>query len=147
MPSGPTHSQPDTPPIFFLDRGLGVRFVADAIRARGYEVVTMADVYPSGSDQHVADDEWIALASSEGWVALTKDAAITRDHHEALAASNLRVFALSNANLTGLQMAERFIDNLHRVLQPARKPGPFVDIVTPSGLERRWPRADGQERK
>jgi hypothetical protein len=40
----------------------------------------MADVYPDGVDQRVGDDEWIARASAEGSVALTKDTSIVRDH-------------------------------------------------------------------
>jgi len=56
-------------------------------------------------------------------------------------ASTLRVFALPNANLTGPEMAARFDANLHRILQRSRKRGPFVDVVHPSRLERRWPPA------
>ena len=64
----------------------------------------MAEVYPLGADQNILDDDWIARASHEGWVALTKD----------------------YANLTGSQMAARYVDNLER--------------ITASGIERRWPR-------
>ncbi|HWJ98277.1 MAG TPA: hypothetical protein VNQ33_08965, partial [Acidimicrobiales bacterium] len=79
----------------------------------GFDVIRMADVYPDDG-QFVADDDWIGRASAEGWIALTKDVAIIRDHGEALAASTLRVFALPSANLTGPEMAQRFGTNLHR---------------------------------
>jgi hypothetical protein len=46
---------PAPPPEFFVDRSLGRHIVADAIRARGYVVHAMADVYPDGEDQRVAD--------------------------------------------------------------------------------------------
>jgi hypothetical protein len=82
--------------------------MANAIRARGHRVIAMFEAYPDGADQFVPDDDWVARASDEGWIALTKDDAIRRDHHDALAASTLRVFALNNANLTGAQMAERY---------------------------------------
>ena len=72
-------------------------------------------------------------------MALTKDSALVRDHAEALAASTLRVFALPNANLTGPEMARRYEANLHRIVQHARKPGPYVEVVHPDRLERRWP--------
>lgn len=86
MPSGRTRSRLNAVrPIFFLDRGLGVHFVAEAIRRRGYEVLPMAEIYPSGADQSVADDEWIQRASKEDWIALTKDYSITRGHENALA--------------------------------------------------------------
>lgn len=99
----------------------------------------MADVYPNGHDQIVGDDEWIVRASDEGWIALTKDLAVVRDHTAALEQSTLRVFALNNANLSGPEMAERYRENLGRILRRSAQPGPYVDVVTSRGLERRWP--------
>jgi hypothetical protein len=81
----------------------------------------------------------IADVSRRGWVALTKDTAIVRQHESALRDSTLRVFALSNANIGGPEMAQRYRTNLHRILQRARKPGPYVDVVHHDRLERRWP--------
>jgi len=55
VPSGRKPSRPDaSEPVFFLDRGLGVNYVAERIRKRGYEVLPMVDVYPGGSDQAVS---------------------------------------------------------------------------------------------
>ena len=140
MPSGRKPSRPDaSEPVFFLVRGLGVNYVAERIRKRGYEVLPLVDVYPGGTDQAVSDDEWIARASDQNWIALTKDYAIIRGHTAALAASTLRVFALSNAQLTGPQMADRYDDNLNRILLRARKRGPYVYVVNPAGVELRWP--------
>jgi len=48
------------------------------------------------------------------------------------------VFALSNASLTGAQMAERYAVNLNRIVQRARRPGLYVYVVMPNRLERRW---------
>lgn len=133
--------QPESaPPTFFLDRGLGKRHVAGVFTAAGFATVLMADIFPHDG-QEVSDDDWIHRASEEGWVALTKDTAIVRDHSDALMNSTLRAFALPNANLTGPEMAARFEANLHRILQRSRKVGPFVDVVHPSRLERRWPPA------
>ncbi len=140
MRSGRKQSRPESSkPVFFLDRGLGVHFVANALRDQGYRALPMVEVYPDGADQVVPDDEWIRKASDEGRIALTKDYSITRDHKDALAVSTLRIFALSNANLTGRQMAERYTANLNRILSRAVKPGPYVFVVTAAGLERRWP--------
>ena len=133
---------PAPPPEFFVDRSLGRRIVADAIRALGYVVHVMADVYPDREDQGVPDTKWIADADERGWVVFTKDERITRDPEEqaALAASHLRVFALSSQRITGPAMAERYVTNINRIVQRARKPGPFVDIVHPDRVERRWPK-------
>ena len=137
MPSGRRRTPPE--PVFFLDRGLGRYTVADAIRSRGFEVIRMFEVYPGGEDQRIGDDEWIARASAENWIALTKDDAIRREHPAALAASRLRVFALNNANLTGEQMAERYLRHLNRITQRAKSPGPYVYVVSAAELELRWP--------
>lgn len=139
MPSGRRQRQPEAPPqVFFFDRGVGRELVPAVFRDAGYEIRVMADVYPDGADQRIADDEWIGRASAEGWIAVTKDAAIIRHHEAALSASNLVVFCLPNANLTGEQMAERFRAHLNRIIQRARQPGPAVWVVQAKGLERRW---------
>ena len=114
--------------------------VAEAIRARGYEALPMADVYPDGTDQRTTDPEWIRRADREGWVALTKDPSIVRDHRDVLAETTLRVFAFNNASLTGQEMADRLDYNFNRILQRAKKPGPYVWIIKPNGLQRRWPK-------
>lgn len=138
MRSSRTPPDPDGP-TFFLDRGLGKYHVSEVISSAGFAVLLMADVFPDDG-QLVDDDTWIADVSHRGWVALTKDAAIARNHSAALRSSTLRVFALPNANLTGPEMAARFEANLNRIVQRARKAGPYVDIVHPDRLERRWPR-------
>jgi hypothetical protein len=54
---------PQPPPEFFVDRSLGRHIVPDAIRALGFVVHTMAEVYPGGEDESVADGRWIADAA------------------------------------------------------------------------------------
>ena len=46
--------------------------VAEAVRAVGHVVHTMAEVYP-GRDEQVKDIEWIRDVDRAGWVVLTKD--------------------------------------------------------------------------
>lgn len=112
--------------------------MANAIAAVGFEVVLMSDVFVNDG-QDVSDPEWIALVSERDWIALTKDAAIARAHTAELLASTVRIFALPNSNLTGPEMARRFSVNINRIVQRARKPGPFIDIVHANRIERRWP--------
>ena len=102
----------------------------------------MADVYLNGEDERVADTKWIADADESGWIVLTKDERIARrpDEQAALAASQLRVFALGTQSMTGPEMAERYVANINRMVQRSRKQGPFVDIVHPDRVERRWPK-------
>lgn len=110
-----------------------------AVRAFGFTVVLMADLYPDGEEQFVGDDRWIADVGALGMVALTKDAAIARAHSAAVRAAGLRVFAFSSANLTGVEMAERFRKHMHRIVQRSGRPGPFIDVIYASSIERRWP--------
>ena len=102
----------------------------------------MADVYADGAHQGIADTRWIADADRHDWIVLTKDERITRraDEQQALIDSRLRVFAIGNQHLTGPQQASYYVANIHRIVQRSRTPGPFVDIVHPYRVERRWPR-------
>jgi PIN like domain len=133
------------PPEFFVDRSLGRRVVPEVLRARGFTVQTMADVYPDGEDERVIDARWIADADEARWVALTKDERIFRnpEEQEALVRSQLRVFAITNQHLTGPEMADRLVVNINRIVQRSRKRGPFVDVVYREKVERRWPRDSG----
>lgn len=137
----PRPSEPQ--PEFFVDRSLGRRILPDGLRRLGLVIHTMADVYPGGADETVPDVQWIADADAANWVALTKDERIIRhtENQEALVDSQLRVFAIANQHLTGPEMVEYFETNVHRILQRARKRGPFVDVIYRESVERRWPRA------
>jgi hypothetical protein len=58
-------------PEFFLDRNLGRR-VAEALRARGWTVHRIVDVFPADA-QDIPDEEWIAHGLDQSWVPLSKD--------------------------------------------------------------------------
>lgn len=138
MPSGRRRQQPNRPaPVFFLDRGLGRRLIAEAIRAKGYEALPMTDVFPDGADQRISDPEWIMRAGREGWIALTKDYAIIRDHRDVWPRQPCGC-SPNNANLTGSEMVDRLEINFNRIVQRATKPGPFVYVIGRKGLESRW---------
>lgn len=44
----------------FLDRSLGRKKLATALRADGWNLVTLSEVYGVHGGQHVADTVWIA---------------------------------------------------------------------------------------
>lgn len=58
-----------------------------------------------------------------------------------MAETKLRAFAFNNANLIGTEMVGRLDANFNRILQRARKPGPYLWVITPDGLQLRWPKA------
>ena len=94
----------------------------------------MADVYPDGTDQRISDPEWIKRADTEGWVALTKDPSIVRDHRDVLVETKLRVFAFNNASITGAEMVTRLEINFNRILQEVEEAW-----TLPVGNHARWP--------
>ncbi len=73
----------------------------------------MAEVYPRGTDQRIADPDWILRVDKEGWVALTKDYSVVRDHRNVLAETKLRLFVYNNANITGPEMVDRLKTNFN----------------------------------
>lgn len=121
-----------TEPIYFVDRSLGGKFVAAALRAAGAKVVVHDDVFK----QNATDVEWLAEAGQRGWVVLTKDGAIRRNPHEKamFRDARVRVFALARKNLSGLEMAELFVTALPGMRKRAAMiPAPFVFSISRGG--------------
>ncbi len=71
-------SQPEQPPRFFLDHSLGRKAVPGALRADGWDVITLTEHYGIPADEQVADTDWIEEAAKHGWPILMKDKRIHR---------------------------------------------------------------------
>jgi len=53
----------------------------------------------------------------------------------------LRAFCLTNANLRGVEMAERLVENLARIVRIAElKPGPYIYGVYSDAVRPIWPK-------
>jgi PIN like domain len=132
-------SRVELPPEFFVDRSLGSQIVPARLRAEGLIVHTTAEVYPDRED--VDDDIWIPECTDEGWVLLTKDKAIRRNQaeKEAVQRSAARMFCIPSGNMTGPEMAERLARNRHRIIQHARKYGPYIYAVQHDRLDLVFP--------
>jgi hypothetical protein len=115
--------------------------VPNALRDAGANVVTLAELYPE-TEELVPDERWIREATDDGFVILMKDDRIRRRPREqsAILESGARAFVITNASLTGPQMAELLVSNLNRIAQRARHPGPYIYGVYPERLERLFPR-------
>lgn len=129
-------SPPGPPADFFVDRSLGRRRVPDALRAAGLTVHTMAEVYGERVGQGLEDVEWLSDAGRRGWIVLTKDDRIRRRPAEVAAVDEyaIRMFCLTNAGLTGVLQAERFVRNVDAMLKRADVPGPWIYGVYESGV-------------
>jgi hypothetical protein len=132
-----------SPPEFFVDRSLGRHVVPNALREAGAVVHVMADVYGERIGQGLADEEWLRDAGEHGWAVLMKDAKIRYRPAElqVVIDHGLRAFCLTNANLRGVDMAERFVENLPRITRLAEeKRGPYIYGVHRQGVRVIWPK-------
>lgn len=134
----------DSRPEFFIDRSLGRHVgVPDALRGAGAAVRVMADVYGERIGQGLADTDWLRDVGENGWVVLMKDDRIRYRpaELEALTAAGVRGFCLTNANLRGAEMAQRFVDQLPKIQRIASEPaGPYIYGVYVDGVRALWPR-------
>jgi PIN like domain len=91
-------------------------------------VHTLSSVYGEDAGQQVADVRWLADAGRNHWIVLMKDDAIRRRpaERDALTEACVRAFCLTNAHLRATEQTARFVENRHRILQAARKPGPYI---------------------
>lgn len=125
---------------FFLDRGLGSIVVPRALRAAGWTLETMDERYGANQSQRIQDTQWIEEATLAGDILLCKDLAIAQNPLEAQAIymNSARVFALSNAAITGPTMAQWYLDNEAKIVRTSlRAKGPYVMAVNPTyGLRR-----------
>ena len=124
-------------PVFFVDRALGRRAVAESLRKAGATV----EIHDDHFSPEALDVEWLPVVGKRGWLILTKDDAIGRRVLEqmAVAASGARVFVLYSANLTGPEMADIFVASLSSMLRFSQgNSQPFIAKVYKRGLVRGW---------
>jgi uncharacterized protein (DUF433 family) len=84
-------SHPDGLPDLFLDRSLGRIKVPRLLRAAGLRLTTLAENYGIPTEERIADDDWLELAGSRGWVVFMKDTRIryNRPEREAVKAHSV----------------------------------------------------------
>src|SRR5436190_7425287 len=92
--SGP---KPPEAIVFFLDRSLGKKTVAEALRKAGARV----EVHDDHFDQDVSDETWLTEAGKQNWVVLTKDRRIRfrLTERTALINAGVRAFVLTAGDI------------------------------------------------
>lgn len=123
--SATSSSKPLDQFVFFIDRSLGRKAVAEALRAAGARVEVHDDHLP----QDAKDEEWLSYVGERNWVALTQDARIR--YHElefkALYRAKVRAFVLTAKGLRGEENAAIIVNALPAMLRfLAKHDGPFV---------------------
>jgi predicted nuclease of predicted toxin-antitoxin system len=133
-PSGANSGlKPPEVPAYFLDRSLGTKLIATALREAG-AVVHIHDDYFSADARDV---EWLAEVGRRGWIVLTKDHRIRYRNVERIALMNAGVaaFILTSGDLQGQEMARIFVRGLtpiKRFLKKHKKP--FIAKIGRDGL-------------
>ncbi len=124
--------KPLEPPTFFLDRTIGKKIVAQALRGASLHVETHDDHFA----QDAKDEEWLRVAGESKWVVVTNDRKIRYRSLElnCLQRSGVRAFAFAHGNLTGGEMAAVFLKALPKIIRILkRNKGPFIATLTRSG--------------
>jgi predicted nuclease of predicted toxin-antitoxin system len=119
--------------VFFVDRSLGKRVVAQSLRDANARV----EVHDDHFSQDATDIEWITSAGQHDWVVLSKDEQIRRNplERDAIERASVKAFFLTQQGLSGPEMGEIFVRALAGMVRRAlRQPGPFIFTVSRSGV-------------
>jgi predicted nuclease of predicted toxin-antitoxin system len=128
-------------PVFFIDRSLGKKQVANLLRKARATV----EIHDDHFSQDTLDVEWLTQVGQRNWVVLTKDEKIGYRTLEqvAVAQASVRLFVLVSRNLTGAEMGEVFVKALSCMEQFVQShQEPFIAKVYQSGEVKAWKNRD-----
>ena len=130
----------------FIDRDLGKR-LGRALRAVGVPVVLHIDRYPNADAESVPDRLWIAEATAQGEVILTRDGRIRRTPAElaAVVAAGASCFVLETGNATPLDYLRTVMIAWPRMVEIVdREAPPYMYGISRRGrLTPRYPASGG----
>jgi predicted nuclease of predicted toxin-antitoxin system len=125
------------PTTFFIDRCLGGKRIAEALRHASITV----EIHDDHFDKGASDVEWLPNVGQKGWIVLTKDARIGKRSLEKIAVANARIkmFTLASQNLSGADMAEIFLKAITSMQEFVREyPAPFIAKIYRDGRIDMW---------
>jgi len=118
---------------FFSDRDLGRHIFPDQLIAAGIRIERHSDHFAHDT----ADEEWLSVVVSRGWVALTMDSRMIRRPavQGIVMRSGARLLQLAGANAPTAQVALNFVNTLPRIERfLARHRGPLIArVYRPTG--------------
>jgi predicted nuclease of predicted toxin-antitoxin system len=117
---------PPDAPTLFIDRSAWSNRLADALRLQHIRFIALHDRFPID----VSDQEWLRVASDEGWIVLSRDKRIRRKPNElaALHASKVVMFALVAGNATAADTAQivgEALPRMYALTKGAKRPALF----------------------
>lgn len=122
---------------FFIDRCLGSKRIAEALRRAGITVEVHSDHFAPAAP----DIDWLPEVGKRGWVVLTKDANIGKRNLEKIAVTRagIKMFTLASQNLSGDDMVAIFQKAIVPMQEFVRKnPAPFIAKIYKDGRIDRW---------
>ena len=123
--SATSSSKPLDEIVLFIDRSLGRKAVANALRNAGARVEVHDDHLP----QDAKDEEWLRYVGEREWVVLTQDDRIRFHYHERMALLQARVcaFVLTAKGLRGEENTAIIVSALPAIRRLlAKHSGPFI---------------------
>ena len=118
---------------FFLDRNLGSKQVAEALRNAGASVEVHGDHFAADG----SDEEWLAACGKHGWVAITLDYRIRyrASERDTLRKNSVKAFLVARAGeMSGNAIGQLLVAKLPKLVALATQtPAPFAFRMTPSG--------------
>jgi predicted nuclease of predicted toxin-antitoxin system len=127
--SATNSSKPLDQLVFFIDRSLGRKAVATALRNAGAQ----AEVHDDHLPQDAKDEEWLRFVGEREWVVLTQDDRIRFHYHErtALLQAKVCAFVLTAKGLRGEENGAIIVNALPTIRRLlAKHPGPFIAKIT-----------------
>jgi hypothetical protein len=118
--------------VFFIDRSLGRKIVAQALR----EVGETVEIHDDHFAPDAKDEIWLVEVGKRGWIVLTKDDRIRYRATErtALMSAKVKAFVLISSQLQGPEMAAAFVKALPRIKRLiAKHAPPFIGRVSRNG--------------
>ncbi|MEQ4300768.1 hypothetical protein ABNF97_05125 [Plantactinospora sp. B6F1] len=120
----------------FLDRSIGTKKIARALRELGLDVETIQDRYGEAAST-VSDEHWIHDASRDQRILVGADQRIryNRLERRALCLSSARCFTFPRGDLSAVEMIDRLTRHLSEIERIwAEIEGPFVYHLTAGGV-------------
>lgn len=138
---------------FFCDRSLGRYKVPEGLRAAGWLVFTMVEVYGEAAARKLPDAQWLTEAGERDWVVLHKDTDISQLHGgrpgpelTALIRAGVRSFCLMSAKMNAAAETARFLREKAEIERIAStRPGPYAYGLYAQEMRCIWPPPDERQ--
>lgn len=139
MPSTRRRSPDRPPPEFFIDRSLGRYKVPQQLRDLGFVARALFEEYPD-KEESERDPDWIREQTMLGRVLVCRDKLRHPGEKDAVIEHSARMFRVANSAKNGDKQAEYLANNIHRIVQRSRKPGPYIYRVDRVGITKVFPK-------